>query len=525
MSKGSFSSQAVAPSLRERILGPLFLPEFAAIPIEHRCSSGIILRIADAAAVQPEKQSNAMELEAHFFNIHKVVIKHLELAHTEIVAAIAWFTDREIFDVLCNKARSGIKVSLALIGDEINRGPGGLNFYRLTNVGGHVVFLPPGSRDEPTMHHKFCVIDGNKVITGSYNWSQKARSNDENITVVSDSADFANRFLDTFSNLLVRVGHGTPVVADSDAARRRLEMIRHLILLGEQAEVSTHLGKLRPVADALQISRIIRALDNGEYKAALEYIGDYLRKTTALVASEYVDIARLRFQLESLELRLESLTDEKAELERLLITFNRRYDDALGDLIQSILKARAEQARQLAAERKNANERKAAEEAEAAYEDYSRQHEEMQRAEPQPKLAEEDERELKSLYRKACSLCHPDKMPVEKKEAAHRVFVTLQEAYKSNNLAGVRDIYEMLKNGGLPETRSSTLSEAEMLRAATAELEYTINQIVSELKALHDSDGARLMTTAGPTEADWQTYFVNQRKVLEKELATIVINA
>ena len=333
-----------------------------------------------------------MELKAHFSNIHKVIINHLEQAQSEIVAAIAWFTDRDIFEVLCKKARSGVKVSVALIGDEINQGPGGLNFHRLGNFGGQVIFLPPGSRNERTMHHKFCVIDRATVITGSYNWSHKARSNDENITVVTDSTDFAGKYLDTFNGILVRTGQGAPEVADTDAARRRLEMIRNLVLLGEQDDVATHLRKLRPVAQELQLSTIITALDNGEYKAALEHIDAYLRKVTALVVAGYADIPRLRFQLEILEVRLESLSDEKADLERLLITFNRRHDDALGDLIQRILKARAELARLLAADRKNDEEREKAEaasrDAEETYKDYARQHEELQRAKPLPQLDE-----------------------------------------------------------------------------------------------------------------------------------------
>lgn len=467
-----------------------------------------------------------MELKAHFSNIHKVIINHLEPAQSEIVAAIAWFTDRDIFEVLCKKARSGIKVSVALIGDEINQGPGGLNFQKLGNFGGKVIFLPPGSRDTPIMHHKFCVIDRSTVITGSYNWSHKARSNDENITVVTDSTDFAGKYLDTFDSLLVRTGHGAPVVADADAARRRLEMIRNLILLGEQDEVAPHLRKLRPVAEALDLARIVAALDNGEYRAAIEHIDAYLRKATALVVAGFADIPRLRFLLESLELRLESLTDEKAEIERSLITFNRRHDDALGSLIQRILKARAELARLLAADRKNDQKREEAEsvakDAEEAYEDYSRQHEELQRADPLPKLDEEAERELKSLYRKACSLCHPDKVISGRKEAAHLVFVELQDAYKSNNLARVREIHEALKAGGLPETRSTTLSEAEGLKAAIAELEYAITRLIAELKALQESDGVKLMDAAGATEAAWQCFLEQQQKTLEMELARIV---
>ena len=467
-----------------------------------------------------------MEIKAHFSNIHKVIINHLERSQTEIVAAIAWFTDRDIFEVLCKKAHSGIKITLALIGDEINQGPGGLNFPRLSNVGGKVIFLPPGSRDAPTMHHKFCVIDRSTVITGSYNWSHKARSNDENITIVTDSTDFAAKYLDTFDSLLVRTGNGAPVVADADTARRRLEMVRNLVLLGEQDEVAPHLRKLRPVAEALHLTRIIEALDNGEYRAAIESIDAYLRKATALVVAGYTDISRLRFLLESLELRLESLTDEKAEIERSLITFNRRHDDALGDLIQRILKARAELARMLTADRKTDKEREEAEagakNADEAYAEYSRQHEELQLAEPLPKLDEDAECELKSLYRKACSLCHPDKVIKNKKEAAHLVFVELQEAYKGNNLSRVREIHDALKAVGLPETRSSTLSEAEALKAAIAELEFAITRLIAELKALQENEGVRLMDTAGTTEADWQRFLEQQQKTLEMELARIV---
>jgi hypothetical protein len=466
-----------------------------------------------------------MELKAHFSDIHKVIIGHLEQAQSEIVAAIAWFTDRDIFEVLCKKARSGIKVSVALIGDEINQGPGGLNFQKLGNFGGQVVFLPPGSRHAPTMHHKFCVIDHCTVITGSYNWSHKARSNDENITVVTDSPGFAANYLDTFEGLVSRARDGAPVAVDADAVRRRLEMIRNLVLLGEQDDVSSHLRKLRPAAGSLKLDVIITALDNGEYKAALEHIDAYLSRATALVVAGYADIPILRFQLETLELRLQSLSDEKADLERRLITLNRRHDDALGDLIQRILKAKAEQARLTAAGRKNDAERTEAEtaarEAEDAYRDYSSWHEELQRSDPLPKLDDEAERELKALYRKACNLCHPDKVTDDKKEAAHRVFVELQDAYKCNALERVREIYETLKAGGMPGTRSTTLSEAEALRAAIAELEHAISKLLAELKALQASDGVKLMDTAGATEADWTSFFEQRRHTLERELERI----
>lgn len=467
-----------------------------------------------------------MELKAHFTNIHQVIIELVEGAQFEIAAAIAWFTDRDIFEVLCKKAQSGVKVSLAVIGDEINLGPGGLNFQRLSDFGCLVAFLPHGGRNEPMMHHKFCVIDRRTVITGSYNWSRKARSNDENITVVTDSAEFAKKYQDTFASLVARADQ--PATADADATRRRLEMIRHLILLGEQDHVGTHVRKLRPVAAPLNLSTILEALDRGEFALALEQIDAYLRQTTAIVVADLLDVGPLRFWLETLELRLESLSEEKTDIERRLQTFNRRHDEALGDLLQKVLRARAELAQHLAASEGDEDARKRAKAeakaAEEAFKNYSKHHEELQAAKPLPKLDEASEGELKKLYRKACSLCHPDKFPEGKKAAAHRLFVELQNAYKSNDLPRIRAIYQTLAAGGIPGTRSITLSELDDLKAAIAELEYKIRRVVSELYDLQASEGVKLAQAAGATEVEWQQYFEQQREVLESVLASVVLN-
>jgi hypothetical protein len=54
----------------------------------------------------------------------------IEAGRQEIVAAVAWFTDRDIFEVLCQNARAGLRVSVVLIDDDINRRVGGLNFQK-----------------------------------------------------------------------------------------------------------------------------------------------------------------------------------------------------------------------------------------------------------------------------------------------------------------------------------------------------------------------------------------------------------
>lgn len=51
------------------------------------------------------------------------------------------------------------------------------------------------------MHHKFCVIDNEVVITGSYNWTASAdKRNNENLLVIHD-AKIAQEYSAEFNRL------------------------------------------------------------------------------------------------------------------------------------------------------------------------------------------------------------------------------------------------------------------------------------------------------------------------------------
>ena len=49
------------------------------------------------------------------------------------------------------------------------------------------------------MHNKYCIIDNDTVITGSYNWTTAAETkNDENITIhciCSDGSDLVKKYI------------------------------------------------------------------------------------------------------------------------------------------------------------------------------------------------------------------------------------------------------------------------------------------------------------------------------------------
>ena len=471
-----------------------------------------------------------MYLQAHFQNIQQVIIDHLQDAQHEILVAVAWFTDREIFEVLCQKAQSGVHVSVALLGDDINQAPGALNFHRLRNLNGKVTFLPSGSDGSPMMHHKFCVLDTTTVITGSYNWSRKAQSNDENITVVSDAPEFSTQYRQAFFGLVAGLtpqdtASSTPV--NTDAVRRRLEMVRNLILLGEQDDLPPHIQKLRPIVEQLRLQALLQDLEQGNYKNALQDIETYLQRSSALVLREDIDVPNLQFQLQVLELRLQSLSNEKSDLERTLVIFNRRYNDALGTLLIDLLGAQAKLARQKAerhrqqqqAEQEAEQAEQEAEQAEQDWQDYQQEYEAQQTQDAPSHLNEEDEQELKKIYRKAANLCHPDKFEDDQKDAATQTFVVLQELYDNNDLSALRELYTSLKNGGLLKApRSTTLSRSDALRAAIAELQHRISETLRQLQRLHHSEGADLLRLAGNTESEWLSFFEKQKQLLQEEI-------
>lgn len=66
---------------------------------------------------------------------------------------------------------------------------------------GEITLYPLRAQRGGTMHDKFCVIDNQRVITGSYNWSDNAEyRNDENISIQNDT-ESATRYSLEFRRL------------------------------------------------------------------------------------------------------------------------------------------------------------------------------------------------------------------------------------------------------------------------------------------------------------------------------------
>jgi len=128
-----------------------------------------------------------MNNRALFSNIRFEILSLLEHAENEVLIAMAWFTNRDLLDATIQCLRRGAKVKLILLDDIINHCDFGADFNKFIAESGSEFYLYPPS--VKFMHHKFCIIDGKTLITGSYNWTNYAESrNLENIVITNDSS-------------------------------------------------------------------------------------------------------------------------------------------------------------------------------------------------------------------------------------------------------------------------------------------------------------------------------------------------
>jgi hypothetical protein len=460
----------------------------------------------------------ATETAAFFEDIHERLREHLQSARFDITAAVAWFTDRELFDVMCKKAALGVSVRLVLIKDAINTGKQGLNFDRFRDVGGEVYFVRNPKRGGKMMHNKFVVIDRSTVITGSYNWSKQAQRNHENITVVSGDASFAEKYLGAFDDILEMAGHRAVADRPPDLTTvfLRLEVIKNSILLCEHDEAARHVGKLRPFAAEAGLTEIIGHIDNGDYDDAVDMIERFRveRHAVAVYRDQETDV--LRLELKTLEFHLTALSDEKAEVERLINEFITRHTLALGEVLGMYFRLRREK---LDRERKrHAADREQHEKAyQEAREDQERFQEEYAAAKetpPPPELSSDQQKELKRLYREAIQLCHPDKVGEQDKEDAHRAFVELNEAYQSNNMGRVASILERLRAHAPFSDPADTVDDKTILQKDIDRLLERINALAAEITTLKASETYRTLSPL----SDWEQYFEARKEKLSAQI-------
>ncbi len=96
------------------------------------------------------------------------VARFIHAANTDLAIAVCWFTHPDIFKALLEAARRGVRIRLAINYDQVNFNASGLDFAQLERMGALVLAFG----GEALLHAKFAIADGQKVLTGSFNWTR-----------------------------------------------------------------------------------------------------------------------------------------------------------------------------------------------------------------------------------------------------------------------------------------------------------------------------------------------------------------
>ncbi len=284
---------------------------------------------------------------------------------------------------------------------------------------------------------------------------------------------------------------------------KRLELIKSLIALEEDAEIITHVSKLEQHGLLPELQSIISYLNEKSYSKAVIEIEEFINRNHRLTVYFDPEVDALKFEIKSLEAAINDLSDEKADLEKLIHEFGVRHNNELGELIIRILKYRKEKAKGTPQQQ----------ETEEDYNTYNKEYE-TSKNEAIATLTDEEQKELKDKYRKASKLCHPDVVSDEQKELATKLFAELSAAYEKNDIKRVSEILGNLEKGHFFINKSDAINEKQLLQVEMEKLRLLIKELKKQLQIIKESDTYKTISNIN----SWDEYFTDAKQKLQLQL-------
>lgn len=128
-------------------------------------------------------------------------------------------------------------------------------------------------------------------------------------------------------------------------------------------------------------------------------------------------------------------------------------------------------------------------------------------------LNDQEKLEIKSLWKRACKLCHPDIVTDDLKEKAHEVMQSLNEAYSKKDIEKIKSILHDLEHGLAFVIQSDSINDLELLNAKISQYKEQIESIQSEIEKIKNDTTFTIISQ----ENNWKRYFQKIRINLEKE--------
>ncbi|MCW2118085.1 phospholipase D-like domain-containing protein [Flavobacterium sp. 7A] len=287
-----------------------------------------------------------MKSQAYFEKIHLQIEKQLNYSSESIRLAIAWLTNEKLFKILCEKAKNGIDVELIIANNEINLDCS-IDFKELEHSGGKLYWAGNDTRFAPLMHNKFCIIDNNVLIFGSYNWTKKAKSNHESITVIEDDPNLISDFNQEFDKIKNKYYQEEVIIIDWSKICIRLETLLNVIQLEDEEDISFQVAKIKGLLPknttdikVENVNLVLAFCKSKKFSEAVKKIQIITSEYKKVVVYQDPEIPALQLEIRGLEFQVASLEDEKTEIEKNINFFSLKYNLEFGELIERILNLR-----------------------------------------------------------------------------------------------------------------------------------------------------------------------------------------
>lgn len=135
-------------------------------------------------------------VRCYFTNLEDVAISELKKAKKSIKAAVAWINFSIYGGLLKELLDRNIKIKILLNNDGVNQRY--LNDIQyLNSIGANIRLV----NFTGIMHHKFCIIDKQICMFGSFNWTQSANIRNIEDLNICDKLSFVNNYLLEFRAL------------------------------------------------------------------------------------------------------------------------------------------------------------------------------------------------------------------------------------------------------------------------------------------------------------------------------------
>ena len=271
-------------------------------------------------------------------------------------------------------------------------------------------------------------------------------------------------------------------------------------------EYNLHLGKL--VKDILNLKKeILYKKTIKQQKQKAKYQEDI---QTFQESKETID--ELKSTIGELEDALESIDEDNENYDELTQAYRELKEEL--EKLEDELELQEEELEKAKEFIEDESIEQEYEEVKSHYEEFESEYEHIKESvQNSPTLNDEEKKELKSLYKKAARLCHPDIVPDELKEKAHELMQKLNDAYSKKDISKVKEILHSLQNGTSFEVSSETIEDKELIRAKIKEYLKNIEAIKSEIEEIKEDETYQTIVELD----DWDEYFKELRGGLEAE--------